>query len=59
MHVYGIISVYSNEWADEHTLKQAQQDFFVGLAYASSFFVVITAKTKKSVKTDKKYQKSL
>lgn len=24
MHVYGIISIHGNEWADERTLKQAQ-----------------------------------
>ncbi len=39
MHVYGIISIHGNEWADERTLKQAQQNFFAELAFASSFFV--------------------
>lgn len=64
MHVYGIISIHGNEWADERTLKQAQQNFFAELAFASSFlFSVITAKMKKvrfnGLKILKKYQKSL
>ncbi len=50
MHVYGIISIHGNEWADERTLKQAQQNFFAGLAQASFFIFRYNRKNKKFVK---------